>query len=164
MRIALLAATAAAAFLGGCGGPETSQANNAQANISNSASPPATANQSASTNAMVMLATAPNKDQALRIMKQRHDAMEGLGKAMKAMQRALDCQPARHQCRPRADRHDGIDRGEDPEPVPGRHRARRRQDRAKPEIWKTAGLFARKSKDFLGSGPDVRCRGQGRTT
>ena len=52
MRIALLAATAAAAFLGGCGGPRTSQANNTQANISNSASPPATANGSAPTNSM----------------------------------------------------------------------------------------------------------------
>ena len=45
MRIALVAAVAAA-LLSACGGPEMSQANNAQANISNSASPPATANES----------------------------------------------------------------------------------------------------------------------
>ena len=128
MRIALLAATAAAAFLGGCGGPETSQANNAQANISNSASPPATANGSVTTNAMVMLATAPNKDEALKIMKQRHDAMEGLGKAMKTLHRALDASPARHQCNPRANVHHGDDRREDPFAVPDRDRARRRQE------------------------------------
>jgi cytochrome c556 len=70
-------------LLSACGGPETSQANNGQANISNSASPPATAN------AMVLLAAAPTKAQALAIMHERHEGMETIGKANKALHREL---------------------------------------------------------------------------
>ena len=39
---------------------------------------------------MVMLAAAPTKDQALKIMHERHEAMEGLGKAIKTLHRELD--------------------------------------------------------------------------
>ena len=60
MRVALLAACMA---LGACGGPETSQANNSQANLSNSASP-ATAG-----NGMAMVAvTRVTGPEAQRIM------------------------------------------------------------------------------------------------
>ena len=78
MRITVLAVSAAAAFLGGCGGPDN-----------NNASSPAARTGSA-TNGMVMLAATPSKDQALQIMKQRHDAMQQLGKAMKDLHRGLD--------------------------------------------------------------------------
>src|SRR5439155_10599797 len=88
MRITVLAVSAAAAFLGGCGGPETSQANNAQANIGNSVSPPATADANATTDNMVMLAVLPNKEQALQLMKDRPEAMKGLGKAMNTLHRS----------------------------------------------------------------------------
>ena len=54
MRFVPLAILLSAAVLAGCGGPQTSQSNNAQANTSNSASP-ATANASGTRNGMVML-------------------------------------------------------------------------------------------------------------
>ena len=82
MRFVLLATACGA--LAACGGPETSQANNSQANISNSASSPATAN------ALVLLAAAPTKAQALAIMHERHEGMETIGKNFKAIHRALD--------------------------------------------------------------------------
>ena len=84
MRIVMFAAAGACVLLAGCGGPQTSQANNAQANISNDSRE---ANSAAPANAMVMLAAAPSKDQALKIMHERHEAMEGLGKAMKTLHR-----------------------------------------------------------------------------
>jgi cytochrome c556 len=149
MRIAVLAASAAVAFLGGCGGPQTSQANNAQANISNSASPPATANASATTNSMVMLAAAPSKDQALQIMKQRHDAMEGLGKAMKQLHRGLDATPpdvnsVRAQTAIMASTAAKI-----PSLFPAGTGPDVGKTRAKAEIWKQQPLFLKKSKDVV---------------
>jgi cytochrome c556 len=148
MRIAVLAASAAAAFLGGCGGPETSQANNTQANIGNSASPPATANASATTNSMVMLA-APSKDQALKIMHDRHEAMEGLGKAMKTLHRALDSTPpdvnaVRAQTAIMAATAPKI-----PALFPAGTGPDIGKTRAKPEIWKQHDLFIRRSKEYL---------------
>jgi cytochrome c556 len=89
MRIHLFAA-AACALLAACGGPETSQANNSQANISNTASPPATATGTTTSNSMVMLAAAPSKVQALAIMHERHEGMETIGKNFKALHRELD--------------------------------------------------------------------------
>jgi cytochrome c556 len=73
----------ASCALAACGGPDTSQANNGQANVSSSASPPATAN------AMVLLAPAPTKAQALAIMHERHEGMETIGKTNKALHREL---------------------------------------------------------------------------
>ena len=72
MRFATSVIAVPFVLLAACGGPQTSQANNAEANISNSTSPPATANASNVSNAMVMLAAKTLlKDQALAIM---HDA------------------------------------------------------------------------------------------
>jgi cytochrome c556 len=89
MRIALFAATAAIALLSACGGPQTSQANNTQANMSSSASPPATASGSP-----VQVSMTPvDKDTAAQVMKQRHEAMEQLGKASKSIKRSLDATP-----------------------------------------------------------------------
>ena len=83
MRIGLIAFSACA-LLAGCGGPETSQANNGQANVSNTARPPATANN------MVMLAIRPlPKAQALQLMHARHEGMETIGKNNKALHREL---------------------------------------------------------------------------
>jgi cytochrome c556 len=71
------------ALLTACGGPDTSQANNGQANMSNSASP-------AAGNSMVLLAGGPPKAQALAIMHDRHEGMETIGKLNKALRRELD--------------------------------------------------------------------------
>ena len=69
--------------------PQTSQANNVQANISNEAHGPPTANASTTGNAMVMLAVAPSNDQLLAIMHERHEGMETIGKTNKAIYREL---------------------------------------------------------------------------
>jgi cytochrome c556 len=91
MRVVMFAAAGACVLLAGCGGPETSQANNAQANISNSAQPAATANGSAVSNGMAMLAAGPVKGaDAAKIMHERHEGMETIGKSSKAIKRELD--------------------------------------------------------------------------
>jgi cytochrome c556 len=83
MRSALLALPLI--MLGACGGPETSQANNSQANMSNSASPATTGN------GLVMLAvTRVSGTEAQRIMHERHEGMEKIGKNFKALHRELD--------------------------------------------------------------------------
>jgi cytochrome c556 len=84
MRIALFAIPALA-LLAACGGPQDSQANNVQTNMDGSAVPPATA-------AATALPAQPpaTKDAALQVMHDRHEAMEGLGKASKAVKRELD--------------------------------------------------------------------------
>jgi cytochrome c556 len=86
MRLALLVPFA---LLAACGGPETSQANNSSANIGNSASPPPTANAGAA-NGMSMLAAAPTPAAAHKIMHERHEGMESIGKNFKALRRELD--------------------------------------------------------------------------
>jgi cytochrome c556 len=86
MRIVLMVAVASCGMLAACGGPETSQANNAQANIANSAAPPATAQATVATPGM----SAVSGDQAKTIMHERHEGMEKIGKATKAIKRELD--------------------------------------------------------------------------
>lgn len=87
MRLMLLSA-AAGLSLAACGGPETSQANNAQANISNAARPQATAAASAvtgtSSSAPVPMSPVAG-DQAKALMHERHEGMESIGKASKAI-------------------------------------------------------------------------------
>ena len=84
MRIALLALSFVS--LAACGGPDTSQANNSSANTSETASPPPTAAASA----VEPLATQPvSKADAAKVMHERHEGMEGLGKATKAIKRQL---------------------------------------------------------------------------
>ncbi|MGZ2410801.1 cytochrome c556 [Sphingomonas sp. F9_3S_D5_B_2] len=89
MRTALFAMTILPALLSACGGPQTSQANNTQANMGASASPPATAAASS-----VQVSTTPvDKDAASQLMHQRHEAMEQLGKASKSIKRSLAATP-----------------------------------------------------------------------
>jgi cytochrome c556 len=89
MRTALFAATIATALLSACGGPETGQANNTQANMSGSASPPAIA----SAHPVVVSMEPVDKDTAATLMHERHEAMETLGKASKSFKRTLDATP-----------------------------------------------------------------------
>jgi cytochrome c556 len=92
MRLTFLAATTACVLLAACGGPQSSQANNAQANIGNDAQPANSAVGSAvaPANNMVMLAAPLPKDRALAVMHERHEGMETIGKTAKAIKRALD--------------------------------------------------------------------------
>ena len=85
MRVAIFAATAACAFLTACGGPETSQANNAQANISNDASP-----DTAAASMVHNASLATGKVDIKAVMHERHEGMETIGKTTKAIKRELD--------------------------------------------------------------------------
>ena len=91
MRLMLLSA-AAGLSLAACGGPQTSQANNAQANISNDARPQETAAASAvsgtSSRASVPMSPVAG-EQAKALMHERHEGMESIGKASKAIHEQL---------------------------------------------------------------------------
>ena len=86
MRLMLLSA-AAGLLLAACGGPQSSQANNAQANMSAQAEVPATAQASVVTPVRM---EAVSGDQVKIMMGERHEGMEKIGKASKAIKRALD--------------------------------------------------------------------------
>lgn len=93
MRIASFGSIATLALLAACGGPQTSQANNAQANTSNESRTADTANASAvrTSNGMVMLAVpSVSGAQAASIMHARHEGMESMGKDFKALKRTLE--------------------------------------------------------------------------
>ena len=148
MRIGLIAAASACVMLGACGGPETSQANNAQANIANDAVPDATANASA-TNAMPMLATTPvSKEQAAQIMHERHEGMEATGKAAKAAAREFqgsspDLAVIRASAKAINDFAPKV-----PRLVPLGTGPEAGKTGAKPEIWQNLPDFNAKAKDF----------------
>jgi cytochrome c556 len=74
-------------LLASCGGPQSSQANNVQANMSGNAEIPATAAPSVVTPVSM---DAVGADQAKTVMHERHEGMEAIGKATKAIKRELD--------------------------------------------------------------------------
>ncbi len=142
MRIASFALAFTVVLLGGCGGPQTSQANNAQANISNDSRD-------------VTNATGSNMQERVslgdagKVMHDRHEAMEGLGKAMKTLHRELDSgTPDINVIRAQT-----ATMASTAAKIPGFFPAGTGPDvgktRAKPEIWTQKNLFARKAKDFL---------------
>jgi cytochrome c556 len=145
MRTALFAGTIASALLSACGGPETSQANNSQTNMSGSGSPPATAGAST-----VQVSTTPvDKDTAVKLMHQRHEAMEQLGKASKSIKRTLAATPldltAMQQAVPplfdttAAKIVSLFPAGTGPDVG---------KTGAKPDIWKNPQDFAQKARDY----------------
>jgi len=87
MRFVSVAAVAAC--LVACGGPESSQASNSQANISNDARPAQTANASAATD-LSMFTPAASKDEAMKIHHDRHEGMEAIGKGNKIIKQELN--------------------------------------------------------------------------
>ena len=87
MRIISIAALALPLIA--CGGPDTSQANNAAANISNEARPAATAGASTAAD-LSMFARAPSKEAALKIRHDRHEGMEAIGKGNKIIKQELN--------------------------------------------------------------------------
>ena len=154
MRFVSLCACACIA-LSGCNW-KAGQANSAQGNISRDSRPPATAKESQVTpgvangagNAMAMLAVAPSRDQALKIIHDRHEAMEGLGKAMKALHRELesgnpDINVVRQQTSAMATTAAKI-----PSLFPAGTGPDAGKTRAKAEIWSQQKLFLQKARDF----------------
>jgi cytochrome c556 len=85
MRIALIVTASALALLTACGGPETSQANNSAGNISEENSPANTASASVVTPAGQPV----SKQDAAKLMHERHEGMEAIGKATKTLGREL---------------------------------------------------------------------------
>ena len=81
MRFAPLA-LAACAMMCGCGGPQTSQANNAQANISNDSRD---VNEAAGSNMEARVSLGD----AAKVMHVRHEGMETIGKNFKVLTRQL---------------------------------------------------------------------------
>jgi cytochrome c556 len=82
MRIACFALIAPIALLAACGGPETSQANNSQANISNDSRE---ANSAVTSNVQARVSLGD----AAKVMHARHEGMESIGKNAKAINREL---------------------------------------------------------------------------
>ena len=80
MRIVSFALVAPLVLLAACGGPETSQANNSQANISNDSRP---ADNAVASNMEARLSLGD----AAKIMHERHEGMETIGKTNKAISR-----------------------------------------------------------------------------
>jgi len=139
MRIASLT-LACCLVLSGCGGPQTSQANNAQANISDS--------RDESQAAASSLQARVSAGDAAKVMHERHEAMEGLGKAMKALHRQLesgkpDIDAVRQQTATMATTAPRI-----PGLFPAGTGPDAGKTRAKPQIWTEHDLFLRRAKDF----------------
>jgi cytochrome c556 len=141
MRIASFALAFTVVILSGCGGPETSQANNAHANIGNDSRD---ATNAATSNLEVRL----SEGDAAKIMHDRHEGMEGLGKAMKALHRELgsgkpDINVVREQTSTMASTAAKI-----PSWFPAGTGPDAGKTRAKAEIWKQPDLFLRDAKEF----------------
>jgi cytochrome c556 len=82
MRIGSFVVAAAFVLLAACGGPQTSQANNSQANVSNDSRP---ADNAVASNLELRLSLGD----ATKIMRDRHEGMETIGKTTKAITREL---------------------------------------------------------------------------
>src|SRR5438270_10999199 len=94
MRTAFFTFAACAALLCGCGGPQTSQANNAQANISNNSRD---VNQATGSNMEARLSLG----YAAKVMHARHEAMDTIAKNFKVLNRELNgSSPDRAALRP----------------------------------------------------------------
>jgi cytochrome c556 len=80
MRLSILIAAVSIALVG-CGGSDTNQASTAETANSVKATP---------TKAQSALAAASSQDEARRIMHERHEGMEAIGKANKSIKRELE--------------------------------------------------------------------------
>ena len=150
MRSTLLTAACACALLAACNWKD-GQANSAQGNISKDSRPPATAKASAVTNngmanTMVMLAVPLPRDRALQIMHVRHEGMEAIGDANKAVHRALgssDIGTVRANAAKMAQLSQQASTwfpaGTGPDVA---------KTRAKPDIWQSSDDFAAKLRAF----------------
>ncbi|HEY6047997.1 MAG TPA: cytochrome c [Sphingomicrobium sp.] len=149
MHSKFLVAAIGCLALAACGGSQTSQANNVQANIDNNAAPPQSATASTTTNnGMVMLAAPLSHDRALQLMHERHEGMENIGKANKAIGRELqrgspDLGVVRTSAATIADLSQKASgwfpAGTGPDVA---------KTRAKPEIWQNAQDFSTKLHNF----------------
>ncbi len=91
MRSVALVAACGGLLLAAYGGSQSGQANNARGNdsIGSRVQSGASGNNLAPGNGMAMLAVPLGKERALEVMKARHDGMDAIGDATKAIHRAL---------------------------------------------------------------------------
>jgi cytochrome c556 len=151
MRSSVVAASGACLLLAACGGWKSGQANSAQGNISKDNRPPVTAKASVVTdngvtNAMLLLAVPLPRDRALQVMKVRHDGMEAIGDANKAIHRALgaaDIPTVRANAAKIAELSQQASTW-----FPGGTGPDIAKTRAKPDIWQNSEDFAAKLRAF----------------
>lgn len=156
MRSRLLIAAAACVSLAACNWKD-GQANSAQGNISRENRPPATAQESAvtnnaaaTTNEMAMLTVPVSGARALQVMHARHEGMESIGDATKAINRTLKGTPDLGVVRANAAKIADLSKQ-----ASGWFPAGTGPDvgktGAKPEIWQTPDDFAAKLRNFQGA-------------
>lgn len=152
MRSKFVVAAAICVSLAACNW-KSGQANSAQGNISADNRPPATAqestvtNNSAATNGMAMVALPVSKDRALVLMHDRHEGMEALGDATKAINRELKGTPNATIVRANAAKIVQVSRAA-AKWFPAGTGPDVGKTRAKPEIWQTPDDFAAKLRNF----------------
>jgi cytochrome c556 len=134
-------------LLAACGDSGTKKADSNQANAGNEAA--VGSDVSANSNAMVMPAAAPAEEDALKIMHERHEAMEDLGKAMKGLHRNLDASPPDINAIRLETSTMATTAAKIPSLFPPGTGPDVGKTRAKAEIWKQQELFLRRSKEFL---------------
>jgi len=141
MRKSVLIAVAAVSMLGACGQPKE-RANDTVAGN-------ATAATEAPANELVPMAALASKDEALKVMHERHEGMEQIGKSTKAIHRTLDeaspnvaeIQKAAATVADLASKSSGwFPAGTGPETG---------KTGAKPEIWQNQADFSAKDRDFV---------------
>ena len=156
MRIALFR-RAVASLLAACGGPETSQANNARPISAQRLRRPRP-HRAAQRQCHDLLAAAPTKAQALKIMHERHEGMETIGKAIKA----IAARARRRLARPRRQS------ARRPPRSPSCRERRRAGSRAgtgpdvgktgaKPEIWQNQRRFRRQARRLPEGRAGLQC-------
>ncbi|HEX3424014.1 MAG TPA: cytochrome c [Sphingomicrobium sp.] len=146
MRFVSYVAACALIAAGTCGGWKLGHANGVQGRIDKD-SLSATAKSQTAGNSMLMLAVPLSRDQALAVMKARHDGMGSIGDAGKAIHRSLGPTPDLPALRANSQKLVLLSRaasrwfpaGTGPDVA---------KTRAKPEIWQNAEDFAAKLRNF----------------
>ena len=141
MRKSVLIAVAAVSMLGACGQPKGQANNNVAENETATAQAP-------TENDLIPMAALASKDEALKVMHERHEGMEQIGKSTKAAKRALDAptpdvaavQKAAATIADLSSKSNGwFPAGTGPEAG---------KTGAKPEIWQNQADFSAKDRDF----------------
>ena len=141
MRFVSCVAACALIAVAACGGYKSLQASSTQ--WSSGKDPRA----GATTKSMVMLAVPLSNDQALKIMKVRHDGMHAISDAGKAIHRALGPTPDLPTLRSNAQKLVSLSR-ESSRWFPAGTGPDVAKTRAKPDIWQNSEDFAAKLRNF----------------
>jgi cytochrome c556 len=145
MRKSVLIAVAAVSMLGACGQPKEQASNNVADNSTATAQAP-------TENDLIPMAALASKDETLKVMHERHEGMEQIGKSTKVIRRSLESaspdvaeiQKAAATIADLASKSNGwFPAGTGPEAG---------KTGAKPEIWQNQADFSAKDRDFAKAG------------